>query len=161
MTGVCDTEDMRSVWVAAAMCLALAGCGEDEADDATGRTTGPTTDRGTPTREPSASPASTFTVSGFVTANGTFGIACRGTGRSVDLHSGAPVEVLGAEGAVIASGALGEGFADDDSPQRRCIFPFTVRKVPEGRGPFAVQVARRTAVPFTREHAGQVTVTLP
>src|SRR3954467_4935267 len=99
---------MRSVWVAAAMCLALAGCGEDPTDDGTDRTTDPTTDRGTPTPEPSASPARTFPVSGFVTANGTFGIACRGTGRSVDLRSGAPVVVLGAEGAVIASGALGE-----------------------------------------------------
>lgn len=147
---------MRKVWLAAAMCLALAGCGEDPADDRADRTT----DRSTPTREPSASPMRTFTVSGFVTANGTFGIACRGTGRSADLRRGAPVVVLGADDAVIGSGALGEGFADDDSPQRRCIFPFTVRKVPEGDGPFAVRVTRRAAVPFTRAQGAQVAVTL-
>jgi hypothetical protein len=138
---------MRRALITAAACLALAGCGE------------PAAESGTTKPDPAATPRETFTVSGFVTANGSFGLACNGIGRSADLHQGARVVVLGADGTGIATGAHAEGFADDDSPQGRCIFPFTVRKVPEGRGPFTLRVARRDAVPFAREHAGQVAVT--
>jgi hypothetical protein len=139
---------MRSALTSAAMWLALAGCA------------GGAPDSGTSTPEPSLKPQKTFTVSGFVTAHGSFATACKGVGRSADLHSGTRVVVRGAAGAALAGGVLEDGFADDDEPQRRCIFPFTVMKVPEGRGPFTVQVAQRTAVPFTRKQAGQVGVTL-
>jgi hypothetical protein len=130
------------------MCLALLGCGHGAPGS------------GTPATEPSEEPRKTFSVSGFVTANGSFGIACNGVGRSADLHRGTRVVVRGAGGTSLATGVLEEGFADDDEPQRRCIFAFAVKEVPEDRGPFTVQVAERAAVPFTREQAGQVGVTL-
>lgn len=130
--------------------LLLAGCGGSSADH---RTTPESSPASTP-----ATPTATFTVTGFVTAEGSFGLACKGLGSTADLHVGAPVVVLGAGGATLATGALGDGFADDDQPQRRCIFPFSVRKVPDGKGPFSVQVAHRSPVPFDRRRAGQVEV---
>jgi hypothetical protein len=129
-------------------CLVLAACG------------GPSADPGTTPASPSDSPRKTFTVSGFVTAEGSFGLACKGLGSSADLHVGATVVVRGAGGARLASGTLGDGFADDDQPQRRCIFPFSVRKVPEEKGPYSVQVTHRTPVSFDRRRAGQVEVKL-
>jgi|1185.fasta_scaffold100812_3 hypothetical protein len=129
-------------------CLVLAACGS------------PSADPGTTPASPSGRPRETFTVSGFVTAEGSFGLACKGLGSSADLHVGAPVVVRGAGGAKLATGALGDGFADDDQPQRRCIFQFSVRKVPEGKGPFSVQVGDRKPVPFDRRRAGQVEVRL-
>jgi hypothetical protein len=141
--------------VCGVMSLALAGCAGQSGDSSA------------PSPSPSSSPSSspgptkTFTVSGFVTAEGSFGLACRGLGASADLHAGAPVVVRDAEGARLAAGVLGDGFADDDAPQRRCIFSFSVPKVPEGTGPFSVQVARRAPVPFDRRDAAQVTVRLP
>jgi hypothetical protein len=133
-------------------CLVLAACGGPSAD--------PGTTPASPSDRPSATPRGSFTVSGFVTAEGSFGLACKGLGSSADLHVGAPVVVRGAKGAKLATGALGDGFADDDQPQRRCIFQFSVRKVPEGTGPFSVQVGDRKPVPFDRRRAGQVEVRL-
>jgi hypothetical protein len=146
---------VRSVLMYAVSCLLLAACGRTSADRDS-----------SPTSSPTSSPASssgapaTFTVTGFVTAEGSFGLACKGVGSSADLHKGTQVVVLGAGGATLATGALGDGFADDDQPQRRCIFPFSVRKVPDGKGPFSVQVAHRPPVSFDRRRAGQVEVRL-
>ena len=137
---------MRRAVACCTVYLALTACAGDGAD-------GPST-----RAEPTPTKAATFTVSGYLTANGSFGLACRGIGESADLHRGTPVVVRDAGGTKVAAGALGDGFADDDAPQSRCIFSFTVRKVPEGNGPFTVQVARRPPVSFTRDQANLVEV---
>ena len=138
---------MRRLVACAASCLVLAACGEPSGSG-----------EATPSATPR--PVRTFTVSGYVTAEGSFGVACKGVGPSADLHAGTRVVVRSRAGASLATGALGDGFADDDQPQRRCIYPFSVRKVPDGRGPYSVQVARREPVPFDRRQAGQVDVRL-
>jgi hypothetical protein len=139
---------VRRLLAYAACCLVLAGCGAPSGNG--DGTPAPTSPR----------PARTFTVSGYVTAEGSFGLACKGVGPSADLHAGASVVVRGRGGSNLATGALGDGFADDDQPQRRCIFPFSVRKVPEGRGPFSVQVAQRRPVSFDRRQAHQLDIRL-
>jgi hypothetical protein len=139
---------MRRTLVSFAACLALAGCG------------GGTASTDAPETRPTTKQPQTFTVSGFVTANGSFGLACAGTGAWADLHRGTRVVVRAADGSRLGSGVLEEGFADDDAPQRRCIFEFSVPGVPEGDGPFLVQVAERPPVSFERRQAGQVAVTL-
>jgi hypothetical protein len=146
--GLWEDARVRRLLVCAVAGLVLAGCGKPSADPDT-----------TPT-SPSTRTPETFTVSGFVTAEGSFALACKGVGATADLHAGARVVVRGAGGASLATGSLGDGFADDDQPQRRCIFPFSVRKVPEGSGPFSVQVADRPPVPFDRRQAHQVEVRL-
>src|SRR4051812_26773091 len=118
-------------------CLALAGCGGTGGTADPGSTGTPRADRS----GPSPTPPHSFTATGFLTAEGTFGVACSGVGRSAGLRRGSPVVVRDSHGVVVATGTLEDGFADDDAPQRRCIFPFTVRKIPEAGGPFTVRVA--------------------
>jgi len=133
-------------------CLALAGCGGTGGTADPGSTGTPRADRS----GPSPTPPHSFTATGFLTAEGTFGVACSGVGRSAGLRRGSPVVVRDSHGVVVATGTLEDGFADDDAPQRRCIFPFTVRKIPEAGGPFTVRVADRPAGGFDRRHATQV-----
>jgi hypothetical protein len=145
---------MRHGILVLAVCLTLSGCGGG--DTARHDDTGSSPATGDPSGSASRTPAGFFTATGFLTAEGTFGVACSGVGRSAGLRRGAPVSVSNATGTVVATGALEDGFADDDAPQRRCIFPFTVRRIPEDGGPFTVRVADRPAGRFDRQHAAQV-----
>jgi hypothetical protein len=158
---------MRYGVLVLAVCLALAGCGGtgDTAGRGGSRSSegsGAAGSQGGTGADPSSSASLTpgaprsFTASGFLTAEGTFAVACSGIGSSSGLRRGAPVVVRNANGTVVATGALEDGFADDDAPQRRCIFPFTVRRVPEEGGPFTVRVAGRPAGGFDRRQAAQV-----
>jgi hypothetical protein len=149
---------MRYGVLVLAVCLTLGACGGTS--DTAGRGTGTSGTAATGSADPSgsASPKTprSFTASGFLTAEGTFAVACSGVGGSSGLRRGAPVVVRNAAGTVVATGALQDGFADDDAPQRRCIFSFTVRNIPDGGGPFTVRVADRPAGGFDRRHAAQV-----
>src|SRR3954464_3298297 len=115
---------MRHGVLVLAVCLTLGACGGpgDTPGDTAGGS-GDGTSSASPTRPRS------FTASGFLTAEGTFAVACSGVGGSAGLRRGAPVVIRNAARAVVATGRLQDGFADDDAPQRRCIFPFTVRNI--------------------------------
>src|SRR3954463_5241689 len=93
-----EDAGVRKMLVYVVGCLLLAACG------------GPSADPGTTPASPSGRPRETFAVSGFVTAEGSFGLGCKGLDSSADLHVGAPVVVRGAGGTTLATGALGDGF---------------------------------------------------
>jgi hypothetical protein len=152
---------MRHRILTLVVCVMLAGCGgTDSTGDPSGEGSAGSArgagSAGDASAGRSPTPAGTFTATGFLTAEGTFGVACSGVGRSSGLRPGAPVLVRDPGGTVVATGALEDGFADDDAPQRRCIFPFTVRGIPDGDGRFTVRVAGRPAGGFDRRHAAQV-----
>jgi hypothetical protein len=114
---------------------------------------------------PSATPEpETFDVRGTLTLSGyrdlTFaGDDCVGVGGYGDIRGGAPVIVRDSRGEQLALGTLEPGMwpvTDEWS----CDFAFRLDDVPESGTTYSVEVGRRGEVPFTRDQAGSVRLTL-
>jgi hypothetical protein len=109
----------------------------------------------------SASP-STFTVHGAIDLVGAFGAggqSCdlsRRPGAS-DLAPGGQVVVYDNAGRSLAIGTLAEGALQ---PGGTCRMLFTVTGVPDGPGPFFVEVTHRGRIAFTRAQASFVPLSL-
>jgi hypothetical protein len=104
----------------------------------------------------------TFTVRGSVDVTGGLGVAPFGAAcdtaavpGAADLAPGGQVVVYDAAGRALAFGVLGEGTRDAGGG---CVMPFTVPGVPDGGGPFFVEVTHRGRVGFSRGQAGAVTL---
>ncbi|MEU8794758.1 hypothetical protein [Streptomyces sp. NPDC048643] len=96
--------------------------------------------------------AGTFTLVGRVriaAAPGETGM-CSGSGPLSDVDKGALVTVYDAEGLVVATGTLGTGAYDDAAA---CVFPITVRGVPDDSKSYAVRVGWHPRKDITNEVA--------
>lgn len=107
----------------------------------------------------------TFTVRGSVDITGVYsagspGQPCDMSRRpgAADLAEGGQVVVYDASGRTLAIGTLGEGALTAGGV---CRMPFAVGGVPDGPGPFAVEVTHRGRIAFTRAQAGAVEMSLP
>lgn len=86
---------------------------------------------------------STYRVTGSMSlARGYDGMTtpCGGTGGYKDIRAGAQVSVSDAEGATVAIGRLEAGTVTSG---RGCVLPFTVDKVPAGKGFYGIEVSHR------------------
>lgn len=87
-------------------------------------------------------------------------LACRGVGEYHDLGYDTPVRVFDAQGVVVAVGALGYGRAMDEQVSAAenvaCLFPLTVTEVPDGRGPYRVEVAQRGSTAVEQAEDGSL-----
>ncbi|MDP9117903.1 MAG: hypothetical protein M3O28_11730 [Actinomycetota bacterium] len=81
----------------------------------------------------------TFTVDG---ATLKLGATCHGTGNYTDIDQGGTVTINDVSGNPLASTGLQAGTVDVNN---FCEFAFQVN-VPQNRGPYGVQVTRRTSV---------------
>jgi hypothetical protein len=117
---------------------------------------------GTAGSSPKGAP-SPFTVAGDITLDSYDGVlkvtggVCTGQNGYDDMSAGAQVVVADATGKTIAVGALESGVSESGS---KCRFPFSIENVPEGEGPFSVQVSHRGSIAFSRADAGDLHFTL-
>ena len=114
---------------------------------------------------PTASPKpETFDVAGTLTLSGYRDVTladgdCVGDGGYADIRGGAPVIVRDSRGEQLALGSLEPGtwpVIDEWS----CDFAFRLDGVPESGTTYSLEVARRGEVPFSRDDALSVRLTL-
>lgn len=112
----------------------------------------------TPTPTPAPSPTPTnFTIVGTleISVDGfdaTEGGPCV-QDKFPDITGGSPITVTGADGTVVALGALGAGRAGEtviEDVAVTCAFAMSVGEVPEGDRFYGIEVARRGVVRFAR-----------
>lgn len=117
---------------------------------------------------PAASTASpepeTFDVRGVLTLSGYGDVTiadddCVGDGGYSDIRGGAPVIVRDSRGQQVALGSLEPG-TWPVLKDWRCDFGFRLDGVPESGTTYSVEVGRRGQVPFTRDDALDVRLTL-
>jgi hypothetical protein len=84
-------------------------------------------------------------------AGNKYGEVCSGTSGYDNVDAGASVVVTNEQGTVIGTGSLGLG---STSPDRDCVFNFTVADLPEARF-YGVEVSHRGKVTFSREQLEQ------
>ena len=130
----------RTSIIAAALVLAVAGCGQDSE----------------PAADPSPTPAPitvrgqlTLELPNFVWNPGV----CAGREAFDDLTEGASVVVTDNATVTVGMGKLGPGEPalnpDDPGRAKSCTFPFTVNDVPAGKGFYGIEVAGHGRVQFT------------
>ncbi|MFB7246948.1 hypothetical protein CW362_04745 [Streptomyces populi] len=93
-----------------------------------------------------------FTLVGQVQVAGDPGASgpCAGDHEFGDLDKGAPVTVFDSADRVVATGSLGGGTYDSFA---RCVFPVTVRGVPDGSKSYAVRIGLHGKTEVTNEEA--------
>lgn len=155
--GSCGVRDdgpvTRILALALVALVVLAGCAQNSEPSQTEPTTA------VPTAE-----TPTFDVSGALTLYGygavnLSGGRCVGDGGYADIREGAPVVIRDAEGTQLGLGVLDAG--DRIGRQYLCDFRFRIDGLPESDAtPYSAEVARRGQVPFTRDDALNVRMTL-
>lgn len=149
---------MKSLTAALAATLLLTGCG---AVLPSGKAS------------PSSSPTpSTFNIVGTLTvtagegSEGTEGGDCVTDGGFSDISSGTDVTVTNESGKIVALGKLDAGHTSavqvlptfnpdtvkiEQVPQAtKCVFGFSVARVPEGENFYSIEMGRRSALRYTR-----------
>lgn len=101
------------------------------------------------------------------TASGSLGIVAldaatddcsSGTGGYSDIREGAEVVITDASGKKLAVDSLLTGREYQESGL--CVFDFSVKGVPSGKGPYSVEVASRGDVTFTEDEADGIVISL-
>lgn len=96
----------------------------------------------------------TFTANGTLTLIGdevySASTTCSGKGGYADIREGTAVTVSDAAGATVALGQLGAGHVDSSIG---CTFPFSVAKVPAGKGFYGIEVSHRGVLKFSEADA--------
>ena len=140
----------RVLLAAAALVLALAGCGASAP-----AATAPLTKA---TKKPlPLLVRGTFSLSlpGFVWNPGV----CTGTGGYDDIDADTTVVVTDNAGTTVAIGKLGAGqpVRDPDDPSRAqtCMYTFDIPNVPSGRHFYGIEVGHRGRVQFTEAQLGE------
>lgn len=105
--------------------------------------------------------AKTFEASGAIKllATGAYAIGdtCTGSDGYDDITGGATVVVTDADGKKVALGALDVG---QPGEYQTCSFPFAVKDVPSGNGPYSIEVSHRGEVPFSENDASSIALSL-
>ncbi|WKU03765.1 hypothetical protein [Micromonospora sp. HUAS LYJ1] len=77
---------------------------------------------------------------------------CAGTGGHDDIAGGTKVVVTDNTGTIVGVGALDQGQPQTDPEDRTradsCLFQFTVKDVPSGKGFYSIEVSNRGKVQF-------------
>lgn len=126
-----------------------------------------------PAAPPAAAPAATLTAAGSVVLNhsqfswnGLADPTCQGWQGFSDVAGGAQVTVTDAAGKVLAIGTLDHGVATgittadvNGLPRAElCTLLFTVTGLPQGVGPYGVEVAHRGVVRYDEGHLGIIRI---
>ncbi|WP_420124378.1 hypothetical protein [Nakamurella sp.] len=138
----------RHLTALTAAVLLLAGCGGDPK----------------PTAAPTPSSAPTSRAPLPLLVRGTFTLelpnfiwseatnVCAGTGGHDDLAGGTKVVVTDNTGTIVGVGALDPGQPQTDPEDRSradsCLFQFTIKDVPSGKGFYSIEVSNRGKVQF-------------
>ena len=142
--------------------LALTACGESAGESATSAT---------PEASETTSRASTFDVAGTLTLTDRDGFHaygrragadCTGDSGYDDIREGVAVLIRNSRGEQIALGRLGAGYLTEkmSSYVARCEFAFSIPGVEEDGEIYSVEVGHRGEVPFERENAAQLALSL-
>lgn len=95
----------------------------------------------------------TLIDSGLIRAEG----ACTGDGGYGDISAGAAIIIRDAQGQQVGLGELMTGREIDSVT---CEFSFAVTDVPDGGDKYSIEVSDRGQVPFDREEASDVQISL-
>lgn len=97
------------------------------------------------------------TIKLLATSSDPLGGTCSGSGGYDDISEGAQVVVTDAESKRVAIGRLNRG---EPGQYQTCSFPFVVKDVPSGKGPYGIEVSNRGEVAFDEVTAGMLSLSL-